>query len=134
MGELHPFLCQTINVGGRDYLISVATEIWRHIFCNNPDDIAHYDMRFVKPLNGNLLHSILKKYKTIITVEDNAIRGGFGSTVLEFASSHNYKVPIKLLGIPDNFIEHGSVDELQHAVGLNAESLTKYFKSLLKFI
>ena len=94
-------------------------------------DISHYDMRFVKPLDEALLHSIFKNHKTIITAEDNAIKGGFGSTILEFASENNYNNSIKILGIPDEFIEHGSVTELQKHVGLDAESLFEIFKNTL---
>jgi 1-deoxy-D-xylulose-5-phosphate synthase len=97
----------------------------------HPDSIAHYDMRFVKPLDEELLHTILKTFDTIITIEDNSIKGGFGSAVLEFAATHNYKNNIKLLGIPDLFIEHGSVNELQKSIGLDVESLTAYFELFL---
>ncbi len=92
---------------------------------------AHYDMRFVKPLDEALLHQIFEKYNYIITLEDNAIAGGFGSAILEFASENNYNNPIKLLGIPDTFIEHGSIDELQESVGLDAENLRLVFNSFL---
>jgi 1-deoxy-D-xylulose-5-phosphate synthase len=94
-------------------------------------NVSHYDMRFVKPLDEKLLHTIFKQYNTIITIEDNAIKGGFGSAILEFASANNYKNDIKLLGIPDVFIEHGTVDELQESVGFDSESLSKYFKTFL---
>lgn len=97
----------------------------------HPDSIAHYDMRFVKPLDEVLLHTILKTFNTVITIEDNSIKGGFGSAVLEFAATHNYKNNIKLLGIPDVFIEHGSVTELQKSIGLDVGSLTKYFELFL---
>ncbi|WNH14241.1 1-deoxy-D-xylulose-5-phosphate synthase [Thalassobellus suaedae] len=90
-------------------------------------DVSHYDMRFVKPLDELLLHTIFEKYSTIITVEDNSIKGGFGSAVLEFAAEHNYKNTIKTLGIPDKFIEHGKVSELQKLIGLDVESLINYF-------
>ncbi|WP_308993176.1 1-deoxy-D-xylulose-5-phosphate synthase [Mariniflexile litorale] len=91
-------------------------------------EVSHYDMRFVKPLDETLLHAIFKEYKTIITVEDNSIKGGFGSVILEFAVINNYKNTINILGIPDTFIEHGSVTELQKSIGLDPESLTKYFR------
>ncbi|WP_242130806.1 1-deoxy-D-xylulose-5-phosphate synthase [Aestuariivivens marinum] len=94
-------------------------------------DFSHYDMRFVKPLDETLLDYIFSTYKSIVTVEDGTIRGGFGSGVLEFASEHNYTNPIKLLGIPDVFIEHGNVDELQSAIGLDTKSLQNYFKGLM---
>ncbi|MEL0455679.1 1-deoxy-D-xylulose-5-phosphate synthase [Flavobacteriaceae bacterium SZ-1-7] len=91
-------------------------------------DVSHYDMRFAKPLDDTLLHQIFKKYSTVVTVEDNAIKGGFGTAVLEFASQNNYQNIIKTLGIPDEFIEHGGVEELQKQVGLDVKNLTKYFK------
>ena len=94
-------------------------------------EVSHYDMRFVKPLDEKLLHTIFKKHQTIVTVEDNSIKGGFGSAILEFAAANNYKNTIKVLGIPDTFIEHGSVTELQKSIGLNVESLTKLFSSFL---
>ncbi|MGA1226923.1 MAG: 1-deoxy-D-xylulose-5-phosphate synthase [Tamlana sp.] len=95
-------------------------------------DVSHYDMRFVKPLDEDLLHDIFKNYNTIITVEDNSIKGGFGSAILEFASENNYKNIIKNLGIPDVLIEHGSVDELQQSIGLDAESIKKIIVRLQK--
>lgn len=95
-------------------------------------DVSHYDMRFVKPLDEPLLHSIFKTHHTIITIEDNAIKGGFGSAILEFASTHNYKSTIKVLGIPDAFVEHGSVSELQRSVGLDVENLRAFFILLTK--
>lgn len=97
----------------------------------NPDAIAHYDMRFVKPLDETLLHTILKTFDTVITVEDNSIKGGFGSAILEFAAANNYKNNVKLLGIPDAFIEHGSVLELQKSIGLDVEGLREYFELFL---
>ncbi|MFG6685038.1 1-deoxy-D-xylulose-5-phosphate synthase [Mariniflexile sp. HNIBRBA6329] len=90
-------------------------------------EVSHYDMRFVKPLDDTLLHCIFKKHQTIVTVEDNSIKGGFGSAILEFAATHNYKNTIKVLGIPDTFMEHGSVTELQKSIGLGVEGLNKCF-------
>jgi 1-deoxy-D-xylulose-5-phosphate synthase len=93
----------------------------------NTLEIAHFDMRFVKPLDAKLLHTILKDYKTIFTIEDGTIIGAFGAAILEFASQYNYHNKIKILGIPDNFIAHGSVSELQNKIGLDAKSLAKLF-------
>ena len=90
-------------------------------------EIAHYDMRFVKPLDERLLHEIFKNYKTIFTIEDGTIKGGFGAAILEFASKNEYKNKIQVLGIPDNFIEHGSVLELQRKIGLDASNLASLF-------
>jgi len=97
--------------------------------CDHPGNISHYDMRFVKPLDEDLLHSIFKSYKSIITVEDGVINGGFGSAIVEFASKYCYNSNVKILGIPDQFIQHGSVNELQSAIGLDAKSLTRILNS-----
>nr|WP_222597394.1 1-deoxy-D-xylulose-5-phosphate synthase [Hyunsoonleella aquatilis] len=95
-------------------------------------EISHYNMSFVKPLDEALLHNIFKTYETIVTVEDHVVAGGFGSTILEFVGNHNYKNIIKTLGIPDHFVEHGSVEELQVLVGLDAEGLNQTFSDLIK--
>jgi 1-deoxy-D-xylulose-5-phosphate synthase len=97
----------------------------------NPDAMAHYDMRFVKPLDEVLLHAVLKTFDTVITVEDNSIKGGFGSAVLEFAAANNYKNNIQLLGVPDHFIDHGRVAELQKSMGLDVVGLTNSFMGYL---
>ena len=89
--------------------------------------ISHFDMRFVKPLDEQLLHAIFKSHQTIFTAEDGTIKGGFGAAILEFASENNYQNKIKTLGIPDNFIGHGSVSELQNKIGLNPNNLKKLF-------
>ena len=91
---------------------------------------AHYDMRFVKPLDEQLLHRIFQKYQTIITIEDGIIKGGFGSAILEFASENKYQNNITVLGIPDEFIPHGSILELHKKIGLDAFSLSEVFKNL----
>ena len=95
---------------------------------DNSSNFSHYDLRFVKPLDEKLVHTIFKKYSTIFTVEDGTINGGFGSVILEFASENNYQNKIKTLGIPDKFIEHGSIFRLQLKLGLNANSLAENFK------
>jgi len=94
-------------------------------------NVSHYDMRFVKPLDENLLHQIFKNYQKIITIEDGTIKGGFGTEILEFASRNNYSISIKVLGIPDTFIEHGSVFELQKSIRLDSESLKKQILNLV---
>jgi len=97
----------------------------------NDYSVSHYDMRFVKPLDYELLHHIFKIYKHIITVEEGVINGGFGSAILEFAAKYNYKNTIKILGIPDQFIEHGTVDELLHRCKLDSEQISKVIKEVL---
>jgi 1-deoxy-D-xylulose-5-phosphate synthase len=94
------------------------------------DKIAHYDLRFVKPLDEKLLHTIFKKHKTIITIEDGAVKGGFGSAILEFGSDHEYKNDIKVLGIPDTFIEHGNTSELLNKIELDTTSLQALFHNI----
>ena len=74
--------------------------------------MAHYDMRFVKPLDIALLHEIFQKFDKIITVEDSCLQGGFGSAIIEFMSDNNYKSDVLRLGIPDKFINHGTQQEL----------------------
>ena len=101
--------------------------------CNdipNNDKIAHYNMRFVKPLDEVLLHSIFEKFDEIITIEDGTITGGFGSAVLEFAQQYNYQnKSIKRLGVPDNFIEHGNTSELMSSIGLDLVNIKKILSS-----
>lgn len=94
---------------------------------NNPEAIAHYDFGFVKPLDESLLHFIFQKYENIITVEDGVIKGGFGSAIVEFAAQNNYHIPIKIVGIPDDFIEHGTVNELQQICKIDVKSLENLF-------
>jgi len=91
---------------------------------------GHYDMRFVKPLDESLLHTIFKTHSTLITIEDGVVNGGFGSAVLEFAATHRYKNDVVVKGIPDKFIEHGAIDSLHEHLGLNADELHKLIKSL----
>jgi 1-deoxy-D-xylulose-5-phosphate synthase len=87
--------------------------------------IAHYDLRFVKPLDERLLHDVFTKFKKIITVEDGCLQGGLGSAVIEFMADHNYKAEIRRLGIPDTVIEHGEQIELQRECGFDAEGIER---------
>ncbi|MEP4374040.1 MAG: 1-deoxy-D-xylulose-5-phosphate synthase [Algoriphagus sp.] len=84
---------------------------------------AQYDMRFVKPLDGELLHEIFGKFKKIITVEDGCLMGGFGSAVIEWMIDHGYQAQVKRLGIPDEIIEHGEQEELHRACGFDPEGI-----------
>lgn len=96
----------------------------------NENKIAHYDFPFVKPLDENALHTIFKTYSIVITVEDGTVIGGFGSAVTEFAAANHYTSNITILGIPDEFIEHGTVNELQQFCKIDVKSLTELFSSL----
>ena len=95
----------------------------------HPETIAHYDFPFVKPLDESALHIIFKTYPTIITIEDGTVKGGFGSAILEFAAQDQYATTVRILGIPDEFIEHGTVAELQHYCGIDVKSLEQLFSS-----
>ena len=95
----------------------------------HPEIIAHYDFSFVKPLDESLLHNIFMEFKNIITIEDGVIKGGFGSAILEFSCSYNYSSKIKILGIPDEFIEQGTVDELQQYCKIDVKSLEVLFSN-----
>lgn len=97
----------------------------------NPSAVAHYDFPFVKPLDEALLHTIFSKFETIITIEDGVISGGFGSAILEFAVANNYHSKIQLLGVPNEFIEQGTVLELQQICKMDVTSLELLFKELL---
>jgi len=91
---------------------------------------AHYDMRFVKPLDEELLHEIFGKFKKVITIEDGCIMGGFGSAVLEWISDNGYQAQVKRLGIPDAVIEHGEQMELHHECGFDPEGIANAVRSL----
>lgn len=84
---------------------------------------AHYDMRFVKPIDENLLHEVFGRFQQVITVEDGCVMGGFGSAVLEFMSEQGYQAAVKRLGIPDQYIEHGTQNELYAQCGYDAEAI-----------
>lgn len=84
---------------------------------------AHYAMRFVKPLDETLLHEVFKKYRKVFTVEEGVVVGGFGSAVLEFASKNSYQVPVIKLGVPDEFISQGSVEELQEIADISVNRI-----------
>ena len=92
---------------------------------------SHYDMRFVKPIDQELLHKILKKYKFILTVEDGCVMGGFGSAVLEFMAENNYTNSVQRLGIPDRIVEHGSQDELYRECYYDDEAIYNFCNKML---
>jgi 1-deoxy-D-xylulose-5-phosphate synthase len=94
-------------------------------------DPAHYDLRFVKPIDEDLLHEAFAKYDKIITIEDGTIVGGFGSAVLEFMAAHNYKADLQMLGIPDRIVEHGSPKELHKECGYDAAAIAAKVRAML---
>ncbi|HTN07759.1 1-deoxy-D-xylulose-5-phosphate synthase [Agriterribacter sp.] len=92
---------------------------------------AHYDMRFAKPLDENLLHEICSKFNKIITIEDGTVQGGFGSAVLEFMAVHQYHAEVKVLGIPDLVIEQGTPKELQKECGYDAAAIAVAVREMM---
>lgn len=95
------------------------------------DKVAHYDMRFIKPLDDQLLDEIGKKFKKVITIEDGVRNGGFGSAVLEWFNDHGYAPSMQRMGLPDEFVTHGSVDELRRIVGLDAPHIKQNIEAML---
>lgn len=93
---------------------------------------AHYDMRFVKPLDEPMLHEIASRYNKIITVEDGTVVGGFGSAVLEFMAANGYTPEVKMLGIPDRIVEHGKPEELHRECGYDAKSIADAVREMVK--
>jgi len=95
-------------------------------------EVGHYDVRFVKPLDEQMLHEVFSSYTTIVTIEDGAIAGGMGSAILEFMSENGYQCKVKRLGIPDRFVEHGSQMALYKEIGLDMESIRGLIEELAK--
>ena len=93
--------------------------------------VAHYDMRFAKPIDELLLHEVFSKFKHVVTVEDGCIMGGMGSAVLEFMADHGYHAQVKRLGVPDRWIEHGTQPELYAECGYDDKALVAAVKELL---
>lgn len=91
---------------------------------------AHYDMRFAKPLDEEMLHEVFTRYQKVITIEDGTVVGGFGSAVLEFMNAHGYHAEVKVLGIPDELIEHGTPKQLYEEIGLDPYSIAQLLRSM----
>lgn len=123
-----------LREGSKIAVLSIGTigQTVKHaIEALHTDAIAHYDMRFVKPLDTILMHDLAQKFSTMVTVEDGVLKGGFGSEVLEFLEEHDYlQIQLSRLGLPDRFIPHGSSEELYRSVELDQESLMKKLKTL----
>ncbi|WP_046755936.1 1-deoxy-D-xylulose-5-phosphate synthase [Kordia jejudonensis] len=124
-----------INEGSEVAILSIGA-IGNSVIdlCKEADfsgNVAHYDMQFVKPLDEVLLHEIFKKFDAIITLEDGTIQGGFGSAVSAFASQHQYSNKLYVLGVPDRFVEHGTVDELYEECGISKDAIKELVSNLL---
>ena len=98
--------------------------------CAQGVDVAHYDMRFVKPIDTDILHEVGEKFRYIVTLEDGSVKGGLGSAVMEYMAENGYTPRIEVLGIPDRFVEHGTPAELYRVCGMDKDSV---LKALLKF-
>lgn len=97
-------------------------------------DIAHYDMRFVKPLDEVMLHEIFQKFTHVVTVEDGCLQGGFGSAILEFMAEHGYNAKVKRLGIPDRIVEHGSQLELHAECNFDPAGIVQSVKEIVEVV
>jgi 1-deoxy-D-xylulose-5-phosphate synthase len=97
-------------------------------------EIAHYDMRFVKPLDEELLHQIFSQYKKVLTIEDGSIQGGFGSAIIEFMADHNYNSEVRRLGIPDRIVEHGEQYELHKECGFDPDGIERAVVTMLESV
>ena len=96
--------------------------------------VGHYDMRFVKPIDEEMLHEVFSSYKKIITIEDGCIQGGFGSAVLEFMADNNYQAEVRRLGIPDRIVEHGEQIELHRECGFDPDGIERAVVEMLESV
>lgn len=123
-----------LKEGGKNAILSIGTIAYNTEKaiekCNFPNNFAHYDMRWIKPLDTETLHYIFNKYEKIITIEEGCKKGGFGAAIAEFMSENNYHNTLKIIGIPDEFIEQGSVEEQQKYTGLSIEEICKTLNAI----
>ncbi|OMP31989.1 1-deoxy-D-xylulose-5-phosphate synthase [Mangrovimonas sp. DI 80] len=96
------------------------------------DDVAHIDMRFLKPLDESMLHQAFNSYSEIITIEDGCEKGGFGSAILEFAAQYNYKNNISVMAVPDIVVEHGSIETLQHLTKIDVDAIVEKLERIIQ--
>jgi 1-deoxy-D-xylulose-5-phosphate synthase len=96
--------------------------------------VGHYDMRFVKPIDEEMLHEVFGSYKKIITIEDGCIQGGFGSAILEFMADNNYQAEVRRLGIPDRVVEHGEQIELHRECGFDPDGIERAVIEMLESV
>lgn len=93
-------------------------------------DPAHYDLRFVKPLDEEMLHEVFRKYDKVITVEDGTVKGGMGSAILEFMAAHNYQAEVHIMGIPDRLVEHGTPKQLYAEIGIDPAGIANTVRKI----
>lgn len=110
---------------------NLAAEAIEHVAAKGIS-VAHYDMRFLKPIDEDVLHEVARTHKRIITLENGTINGGLGSAVLEFMADHGYTPNVHRMGLPDQFIEHGSVPELCRLCGIDSDSIVQAIEGMMK--
>ncbi|WP_224488395.1 1-deoxy-D-xylulose-5-phosphate synthase [Robertkochia flava] len=120
-----------VTIGTMAYNIQDAMELLSE---KEVSQISHFDLRFLKPLDQNMLHEVFREHELVLTLEDGTIKGGMGSAVLEFASEHRYTNPVILKGIPDEFIEQGSISELYNKLKIDGRSLAQELRQLLSVL
>ncbi|MDC8005944.1 1-deoxy-D-xylulose-5-phosphate synthase [Aureisphaera galaxeae] len=113
------------------FIANNATEAIEALNPAVQDSVSHYDMRFLKPLDESLLHSIFESHATIVTLEDGVAAGGFGSAIAEFAAKNGYKNTLEIVGLPDSFPEHGSIQQLQDLTRISSEHILSTLKKYL---
>ncbi|MDO4779902.1 MAG: 1-deoxy-D-xylulose-5-phosphate synthase [Bacteroides sp.] len=109
---------------------NIAVEAIKQVEAETNLSVAHYDLRFVKPLDEEMLHEVCSSFNKVLTIEDGCIKGGMGSAILEFMADNEYHVKVKRIGIPDEFIEHGTIPELYTECGMDKEAIVKAIKEI----
>ena len=128
---------ETLKEGNRILILTIGTinhnalKAIDLLSASEREKVGCVDVRFLKPLDENLLHEVFQKYETIITVEDGTTVGGLGGSIASFAAIHNYQRKTKQLGVPDVFLEHGTVEELQKQAGISSEEI---YKTIQKYL
>jgi 1-deoxy-D-xylulose-5-phosphate synthase len=120
-----------VSIGAIGNTVTKAIEMFEEEYAEVDASIAHYDMRFLKPIDQDILHEVGKNFKKVITVEDGVIAGGLGSAVLEFMADNGYAPRVVRLGINDSFVEHGSTAELYNMLELDVIGICKRIKEVL---
>ncbi|MBN2522494.1 MAG: 1-deoxy-D-xylulose-5-phosphate synthase [Bacteroidales bacterium] len=136
--ELKPGKARKLKEGSDIAILSIGhagnlvQEALKRLNTSPVISIAHYDLRYAKPLDEEILHSIFKQFDRIITVEDGTIVGGFGSAVIEFMCENAYQIQVKRLGVPDRFIDQGTQSELYKECGFDPDSIISAIRSLVR--
>ena len=119
------FQCKKVGVAiGNEAMKAIASAE-----AESGKSIAHYDLRFLKPLDEEMLDEIGQNFKFVVTIEDGVLKGGMGSAILEYMSDHGYTPTVRRIGIPDSFVQHGTPKELYQICGMDAESIKKILLS-----